>query len=761
MTTPDARWSSNAIAGYVVAVLATAIAAMLRWLLDPWLGNTLPFVTLFAAVAVAAFFGGYGPALVATGLCFLAADYFFIEPRGTFSHPPIYLDLVLFLLTCGIIIALTERMRAAQRRAREQFELLHRSEQALRRSEEEFRDFFENVAVGLHWVGPDGTILRVNRTELDLLGYQREEYLGRNIAEFHVDPPVIENILARLTRGEALHEYPARLRCKDGSIRHVLINSNVLWEKGQFIHTRCLTRDVTEHLRTEASLQESRDVLSLAMRGGRMGAWSRDLATDAVWWSRELEEIFGLEPGGFEGTHAGYFAFIHDDDRPQVMKSVEAAIRSRTDYIMEFRFRHSSGEWRWMEGRGRAVYADDGSPRMLHGLGIDITERKRAEEALKEADRRKDVFLATLSHELRNPLAPVRNAIEVQKSEGATPADWIRTREIIDRQLHHMTRLVDDLLDASRISANKLLLRKELVDLAGVVESAVETSRPHIEAGDHQLTVSLPAEPIRLEADPIRLSQVLSNLLNNAARYTKSGGRISLVAEREVGSLLLTVTDNGAGIAPEMLPGLFEMFSQGAVSLEESQSGLGIGLSLARALIELHDGSIGVYSEGLGRGSQFTVRLPLGVSDDPVRGHELIHDRAAKEVAAKPRILIADDLRDAADSLAMLLRIEGHEVEVAYDGETALAAAERLLPALVLLDIGMPRMNGYEVARQIRTQPWGRGMFLIALTGWGNSEDRQRATEAGFDAHLVKPVAPDILKGIIFEMSVSRVEAGS
>ncbi|MEO5619270.1 MAG: PAS domain S-box protein, partial [Candidatus Eisenbacteria bacterium] len=617
-------------------------------------------------------------------------------------------------------------------------------------SEANLRDFFDNAAVGLHWVGPDGIIQRVNQAELDMLGYERDEYVGRHIAEFHVDQPVISDILARLTRGEALHEYPARLRCKDGSIRYALINSNVMRQDGEFIHTRCITRDITEHKRAEASLQESRDVLALAMRGGRMGAWSRDMSTNVTWWSRELEEIFGLEPGRFEGTEAGFFARVHDDDRADLGRAVEGAIQSLSDYVVEFRFRHASSEWRWMEGRGRAIYGDDGKPRMLYGLGIDITERKLAEESLRGADRRKDLFLATLSHELRNPLTPIRNAIQISKSPEVSTDDLVRAREIIDRQVSHLTRLVDDLLDVSRISANKLQVRMERVELATVIESAVETSQPNIEAAGHHLVVCLPSEPLYLNADPVRISQVLSNLLNNAARYTENGGEISLTAERDGSDVVLSVRDNGTGIASDLMPRVFEAFTQGSGTLD-SQGGLGIGLSLAHALVEVHGGSIRAQSEGLGRGSQFTVRLPLIVNTVEVR--ELSSGVAARghpdEAQPSYRLLVADDLRDAADTLAMLMRIQGHEVRTAYDGEMALSAAEAWQPQVLLLDIGMPKGNGYEVAQHIRSQPWGQSMFLVALTGWANESDRQRAEEAGFDLHIVKPVSPDTLEQLL------------
>ena len=391
----------------------------------------------------------------------------------------------------------------------------------------------------------------------------------------------------------------------------------------------------------------------------------------------------------------------------------------------------------------------------------DLTEQRhyqelqRAQAALKEADRSKDEFLATLAHELRNPLAPIRNALQILKAKGPPDPELQWARDVIDRQVQLMARLLEDLLDVSRISRNKLELRKERVELADVVEAALETSRPLIEAGGHEFTVTLPPEPIHLEADPVRLAQVFANLLNNAAKYTEDGGRIRLTAERHEGDVVVSVKDNGIGIVAEMLPRIFEIFSQSNRALARSQGGLGIGLSLVKGLVELHGGSIEVRSDGADRGSEFVVRLPVAAETpgrEPARPGE---DEQPKPVT-KRRILIADDNRDSADSLAMLLKIMGNEVGTAYDGEQAVEAAEALRPDVVLLDIGMPKLNGYDACRRIREQPWGRGMFLIALTGWGQEEDRRRTEEAGFNHHIVKPVDPAALMKLLASLSAEQ-----
>ncbi|HEV7913529.1 MAG TPA: ATP-binding protein, partial [Albitalea sp.] len=352
---------------------------------------------------------------------------------------------------------------------------------------------------------------------------------------------------------------------------------------------------------------------------------------------------------------------------------------------------------------------------------------------------------ATLAHELRNPLAPITNALEILRLKDPVDAEMRWTRDIIDRQVRQMTRLVDDLLDVARITRGKIQLRRERVALAGIVNGAIEAARPLIEAGGHTLQLSLPDEPVWLDADPTRLTQVLLNLINNAAKYTGSGGRIVVGATVTGGEVRITVRDNGIGIAPEHLSHVFEMFSQVAPALERSQGGLGIGLALARGLVELHRGRIEAHSDGVGTGSEFSVCLPLaeGMRAAPVPVRAADSGRAGPSL----RVLAVDDNRDAAESLAVMLQLFGHEVATAHDGDDALALGRRFDPDVVLLDIGMPGMNGYEVARRWRQTPDGARAMVVALTGWGQEEDRRRAIAAGFDHHLTKPVAPaDLLQ---------------
>jgi signal transduction histidine kinase len=383
--------------------------------------------------------------------------------------------------------------------------------------------------------------------------------------------------------------------------------------------------------------------------------------------------------------------------------------------------------------------------RLYQAAQTQIANRERAEQRLRDTDRRKDEFLATLAHELRNPLAPIRQAALVSRSPGATAEQKNWSHEVITRQVQHMSLLLDDLLDISRITRGTLELRKQHTDLASVIESAVETARPAMDAKRHRLSVEMPRVPVQIEADPLRLSQVLSNLLTNAAKYTDPEGQIRLDSEIIGAEVVIRVVDNGIGISPEALPNIFQMFSQVKSVQDRSDGGLGIGLALSRGLIALHSGRLEAHSAGLGRGSTFSVHLPasLGTATDPVTA-----PAPTSAGTRRRRVLVADDNLDAGESLAMLLRLDGHEVELASNGPDALQVFERTKPDVAILDIGMPGLSGYEVAQRIR----GNGnndVLLIAVTGWGQDADKARAVNAGFDYHFTKPVDPAALSALL------------
>jgi signal transduction histidine kinase/CheY-like chemotaxis protein len=390
--------------------------------------------------------------------------------------------------------------------------------------------------------------------------------------------------------------------------------------------------------------------------------------------------------------------------------------------------------------------------RLYEAAQLEIASRERAEEALREADRRKDEFLAMLAHELRNPLAPIMQAALVAKAPRASTKQKHWSHDVIVRQVQHMSALLDDLLDISRITRGRLEIRKKATDVAFVVASAVETARPSIDAKRHALTVDLPREPVAFYADPLRIAQVLSNLLTNAAKYSEPAGRIRLSARCSGHELVVKVADTGIGISPDAISKMFVMFSQVHSAHDRSGGGLGIGLALARRVVELHGGTIEVASNGLGSGSEFTVRLPLGLDGAPDMASAAAAAAPASASEALPaplRVLIADDNADVVESLAMLLRMDGHDVVVAHDGQQALDTFAEFRPDVALLDIGMPDMNGYEVARRMRDRQGGRQVKLIAVTGWGQERDRARAREAGFDHHFTKPLDPQQLRALL------------
>jgi PAS domain S-box-containing protein len=459
-------------------------------------------------------------------------------------------------------------------------------------------------------------------------------------------------------------------------------------------------------------------------------------------WGRTLAEAIGkncLELG-YEPWHAA----MHD-------REIEQVVATRKPVRGEVPFNGALGR-RVYDYLLVPVFGADGEVEAVAGTTRDVTERKQLEGSLIEADRRKDEFLATLAHELRNPLAPIRNAVHLLKAGNPT-GDSLRTaREIIDRQVHHMVRLVDDLMDVSRITVGQVTLRNERTSLRRVIDDALEAAAPAIEAGNHRLVVDIPGAALQLEGDATRLSQVFQNLLDNAAKYTPPGGTITLRAEQRDGKIVVSVRDSGIGISREAQPRVFELFTRVHPNDRIKTSGLGIGLSLAKKLVELHLGDIEVRSEGVGLGSEFIVTLPALVSaQPPVANAELLAANARGDPGQ--RVLVVDDNRDAAESLGMLLELEQCQVAVAYDGLRALEALETFKPEIALLDIGMPAMDGYELARRIRATQRGRDLLLVALTGWGQADDKKRAAEAGFDEHLTKPVDPELLNRVLHRKS--------
>jgi PAS domain S-box-containing protein len=511
-----------------------------------------------------------------------------------------------------------------------------------------------------------------------------------------------------------------------------------------------IDRDTEPEIMTLESASEM--YLRLAQQAAKVGTWQWNLATNEIVGSEMFWALLGETPRALANFSA-WEQHIASEERDQFTTKVQDAAEHDSELCYELKIITPSGESRCLDTRGRVLHSANVGKRMLVGICLDITARKNAEEALREADRHKDEFLATLAHELRNPLAPIRNAIDTLRLSGSADLATERTYETLEQQIANLVRIVDDLLEVARISTGKIHIRKELVGVKSIVKGAIDTSRPLIDAAGHELFISLPDQPISLEGDPVRLCQVISNLLNNAAKYTPPKGKIWLTVSQEADQVAISVRDSGSGIPAEMLSRVFKMFTQLDRDKKQAQGGLGIGLALAKSLVDLHGGNIEVHSEGAGQGSEFIVHLPRAKQQSPQSRAQLRPH--LKSTANSCRIMVVDDHAAGATMLAKLLENMGNEVRVADGGRAALAALSEWQPDVLLLDIGMPEMDGYEVANRIRQQPELDGILLVALTGWGQTDDRRRTEEAGFDHHLVKPVDIESLRRLLSSVNAA------
>jgi two-component system CheB/CheR fusion protein len=523
-------------------------------------------------------------------------------------------------------------------------------------------------------------------------------------------------------------------------------------------------RDAAEALAADELLHVgmSEERLRLALDAGRLGAWDWNIATGDVKWSDNLETIHGLTPGSFAGTFEAFLALVHPEDRALVGEAIRRAAEDGTGYDLEFRTRASDGSVQWIAAKGRVFEAGGRAARMI-GTAMNVTDRRRLEEELRaragqlaDADRRKDEFLGMLAHELRNPLGSLATALHLLR-KGARDSE--RVLDLADRQVKQLARLVDDLLDVSRITEGKITLRQEPVVLDEVIARASELVRGRIEARRQTFRVSLPAPPLHLDVDPARLAQVIANLLANATEYTPPGGTVAVEGECVGDEVVIRVRDTGAGIAPELLPHVFDLFVQGDVALDRARGGLGLGLTIVRRLVELHGGHVEAHSEGPGRGAEFVVRLPAALRPPPAKV-EIRAPARVQRVETPLKILLVEDNPDGAEGTAAVLRLWGHEVEVAVDARTALEIVRRFRPDVVLSDLGLPGMDGYELGRRLRSNGPG-APILVALSGYGRAEDRDRSRAAGFDHHFVKPPDLAALERLLAEIADDRVASAA
>ncbi len=640
----------------------------------------------------------------------------------------------------GVLLDITERRKM---------------DEALRRSEERFARFMQFLP-GLAWIkdlegryvfANDAAVAAFNRPRDALYGQQDTDIFPADEARQFAEND--RKALATQTGVQAIET----LQHRDGRVHHSLVGKfPIPGPDGRPAFVGGIAIDITDQLHAEQVRAESEERFRQMAESINEVFWMADPdVTQMVYISPAYERVWGQTCRSLYERPLSFLDRIHPDDRERVRRAALERHARGESTDEEYRLVMADGSIRWVRDRGFPIKDDKGRVFRKAGIAEDITEKKHAEEALKQADRRKDEFLATLAHELRNPLAPVRNAVELMRQADGDRHVMEEARLIMERQLGHMVRLIDDLLDISRVNNGKLQLHFERVELATAVHSAVEATRPLIEASGHELTVNLPRESVDLNADATRLSQIISNLLNNAAKYTEKGGHIWLSAERNDGRVAISVRDTGIGLAPEHLSHIFEMFSQVSPALERSQGGLGIGLALVRGLTELHHGTIEAHSSGPGMGSEFIVRLPV-LDVRPAASPADAQPEEKPVAGSKHRILVVDDNVDSAQSLGLLLSRLGHEIQLAHDGLEAVQAAGVFHPQVVLLDIGLPKMNGYEAARRIRERPSEAKVTIIALTGWGQEKDKQLASEAGFDHHLTKPVEPAALNKLLSEI---------
>ena len=527
----------------------------------------------------------------------------------------------------------------------------------------------------------------------------------------------------------------------------------------------CYFHEETERVRAEQALRASEERMRLATAATGVGIWEWNILNKEIKWDAEMFRIYGVPP-----TPSGVVPYqtwsdaVLPEDLPHQEAVLQNTALSGGQSQRKFRIRRiDDGDCRHIESVETVLTNDRGEIERVVGTNLDITERVKADEqkrslaaALSEASNQKDKFLATLAHELRNPLAPLRSGLQILRRSDVNLAITEQVRSMMERQIENLVHLVNDLLDVSRISRGKLELRRAKVELAEVLNNAIETSSPLIESRGHQLILSMPAYPIFFDADAIRIAQVFTNLLNNAAKYSEPGRRIWLTIERKDAEVVVTIKDEGIGIPIDMLSKIFEIFSQVNQPLEKSNGGLGIGLSLVKRLVELHGGRVEAKSKGPELGSEFVVHLPIQLSIDSTTD-ALSETAAANVQPSRYRILVADDSEDAAQSLATLLKLMGNEVCIANDGFGAVDIAESFRPNIMFLDIGMPELDGYEACRRIRQQPWGNNSLIVALSGWGTHEDKQRSRQAGFDHHVVKPIDPATLETLLASWTTSEL----
>ncbi|HET8542407.1 MAG TPA: PAS domain S-box protein [Anaeromyxobacter sp.] len=744
------------VARYAIAVTATAAAFFARIGLSPYL--SAPYVLFYPAVMAVAVLAGFGPALVSTALSALLSVFWILPAERPFHDLPSRDAVGLVLFTGGgIFVSIVARIYRDTRRRLDEYErarMVKELDERVRASEQRLRAVMDTIPEPVFLKDRESRLLIANSATLRVIGKAADQVIGRSDREIYDDPEVGDALVATDRRVmEAGVPAVVEERVQTPAGYRVFLSTKAPFRDaaGRVIGLIGISRDITDRKSAEEALRRSEAILAQAGAMAHLGAWWIDIAdpddldASPLRWSDAVYRIFGYAPGGVEVTNALFFQAVHPDDRAAVVAAVRAALAARRPYEIEHRIVRRDGAERVVLEHAEFDFDDAGRPLRLIGAVQDVTERKRAAEALRESernlrdvDRRRSEFLGVLSHELRNPLAPIRNALYIL--DRVPPGDdrAIRAQDVVRRQVDHLTRLVDDLLDVTRISRGKIVLQRGRVDLRDLVLRTVEDYRHVLAEREIALDVRVPSDAAWVEADATRLSQVVGNLLHNSAKFTDRGGHVDVAMTREGERVAISVRDTGIGVAADMLGRMFEPFTQADDSLHREWGGLGLGLALVKGLVELHGGAVEARSGGVGRGTEIVVLLHLARGEDvapPPPPAAPLHGRSAT------RVLVIEDNPDAAETLRQMLELWGHEVSVAHDGRQGVEQARAFRPDAILCDIGLPEMDGYEVARAIRADPDLASTVLVALTGYALPDDQRRALAAGFELHLAKPLS--------------------
>ncbi|HEV8202412.1 MAG TPA: PAS domain-containing protein [Candidatus Polarisedimenticolia bacterium] len=742
---------------YAWAIVAAVAVVLLRLAFNRLWGPNFPFLFYFPITLFTGLFVGFGPAVVGLAVMAVMTAWWVMLPlrAASVTAPVDWMGLAGFLAVDLLIAWIAARHRRV---------LLEQEEsgRALEDATRQLRQTLDTAAIGLTRCSRDLRYVSCNTAYAALLGLPAERIAGRAIADVIGEEAlaVIRPHVDRVLAGERV-EYEAEIPFESCGPKWLHV-SYTPWREddGSVNGWVASMNDVTLRVHAERARRDSEERLRLFVEHAPAGVAMFDRQMHYLACSRRWRDDYGLKEDVIGRSHYELFPEISEEWKRVHRRGLDGeVIGAEAD-----RFPRADGTTQHVNWEVSPWFTPEGDIGGIMVAAEEVTHRieaqealRASEQALREADARKDEFLATLAHELRNPLAPMRNMLEVLKRTG--DGDLLgRARATLERQVGHLTRLVDDLLDVSRISRGKIGLRKEPVDLVPIVRQAIEANAPAADRLGQAVTASLPEEPLRVDGDPVRLAQILGNLLDNASKYTGRNGRVHVAIERRSagpdigGEVIVSVRDTGIGIPPEKLGSVFDMFAQVGRATDREQGGLGIGLSLVKRLVDLHGGSVEARSGGPGRGSEFVVRLPRTAGDAQAKPADPAGLPAA---AGARRILVVDDNQDNAASLDMILKLAGHTTATAGDGLEALDAAEKLRPDVILLDLGMPNLNGFDACRRLRELPWGRDIVIVAISGWGQAKDRQRSMEAGFDGHLVKPVDyPDLMR--FLERPVAR-----